>query len=498
MKEEQRSEYEICLHIKGPCIESGPGCDRVIVAHAILRLFKGKGSISSHLHDKKNNEEAPNLATAIEQVANKSIPAVVHVEVIERQSITNPFYGLENNPLFRFFGLPKGPKIQRELFGLGSGMIMDSDGHILTNNHVVAGANKIEVVMAEGRTFSGDSVKVVGTDSKTDLAVLQIEEKSEFPFVTMEDSDKIEVGQWVVAIGQPRGLSQTVTQGIISAVHRRGLVEPGSYQDFIQTDAAINPGNSGGPLLNLRAEVIGINSAIMSESGGFEGIGFAIPSNMAVYVAKQLIAHGKVERGWLGITIQSFTPELAKSFGLTSTKGALVADITKGGPADKAGIKKGDVVVEYQGKEVPDADTLRNLVAVTPAGQNADVTLVRNGQKESMTVQVGNLEEENKKLAATLKERLGVVVRTMTASDIETYGLENQVGVIITEVDPGGPAAEVGLEAGDAIIEINNQPVDSSEALAAAVQAMEQGKRAELFVLDHRSGQTGSVAVVLR
>ncbi len=437
-------------------------------------------------------------ATAIEDVAKKSIPAVVHIEVVERQVISNPFLGLEKNPLFHYFGLPKQPKIQRELFGLGSGMIIDAEGHILTNNHVVAGANKIKVIMADGRTFSGDSVKLVGTDSKTDIAVLQIEKQEKLPFLTMGDSDKLGVGQWVVAIGQPRGLSQTVTQGIISAMHRRGLVEPSSYQDFLQTDAAINPGNSGGPLLNLRAEVIGVNSAIMSQSGGFEGIGFAIPSNMAVYIAKQLIAHGKVERGWLGVSIQDLTPELAKSLKPASAKGALVADVTKDGPAEKAGIKKGDVIAEYQGKEVPDADTLRNLVASTPPGQDVTVGLIRNGQKESVKLSVGNLEEADKMLLGSLKEQLGVVVRAMTASDMESYGIEKQIGVIVTAVEPKGPAAKSGIGAGDVILEINKQLIDSPETLAAAVRMIGHGKRAELLVLNHSTGKTGVVAIVLK
>jgi len=265
-------------------------------------------------------------------VAKQTIPAVVHIEVTERQEVANPFTPFEGDPLFRrFFDVPRMPrKFRREIMGLGTGMIMDAQGHILTNYHVANGATKIEVLLANGQQYPA---RVVGTDPKTDLAVLKIDAKEPLPFVTFGDSDIVEVGDWVVAIGHPRGLDQTVTHGIISAKHRRGITDPSSYQDFLQTDAAINPGNSGGPLLNLRGEVIGVNAAIASQTGGFEGIGFAIPSNMAVSVAKALIAHGKVERAWLGVSVQDVTPKLATSFGMKAPKGALIADVAKGGPA---------------------------------------------------------------------------------------------------------------------------------------------------------------------
>ncbi|MFH1490996.1 MAG: trypsin-like peptidase domain-containing protein, partial [Pseudomonadota bacterium] len=233
------------------------------------------------------------LRTAISRVAKVNIPAVVHIDVTRRQEIVNPMLPFGNDPFFRFFfdnpGMSRN--FSRELKGLGSGMIMDSRGYILTNNHVVGNATDIEVMLSNGHRTKA---ALVGVDPKTDLAVIKIEVKEPLPYVTFGDSDKMDVGNWVIAIGHPRGLDQTVTQGIISAKHRRGITDPNSYQDFLQTDAAINPGNSGGPLLNLEGEVIGVNAAIASQSGGFEGIGFAIPSNMALYVAKGLIAHGKV------------------------------------------------------------------------------------------------------------------------------------------------------------------------------------------------------------
>ena len=281
------------------------------------------------------------LSTAIVEIAKKTIPAVAHIEVTERQEVANPFMPFEGDPFFRyFFGNPnKMPKkFKREVKGLGTGMIIDARGHILTNFHVAGGATKIEVVLTNGRHYEA---KLVGGDPKTDLAVIEIPTKEQLPYVTFGDSDKVEVGEWVVAIGHPRGLDQTVTQGIISAKHRRGITDPTSYQDFLQTDAPINPGNSGGPLLNLKGEVIGVNAAIASESGGSEGIGFAIPSNIALHISKLLIAHGKIERGWLGVGVQDLTQELAKSAGVETLKGAYIAEVVKGGPAEKAGMKKG-------------------------------------------------------------------------------------------------------------------------------------------------------------
>jgi serine protease Do len=256
---------------------------------------------------------------------------VVHIDVTQRREISNPMMPFGNDPFFHFFfNGPQVPrKFKQELKGLGTGMLIDDKGNILTNNHVVAGATEINVLLADGTTYPA---KLVGTDPKTDLAVIRIETDEKLPAVTFGDSDRMEVGDWVVAIGHPRGLDETVTQGIISAKHRRGVLDPTSYQDYLQTDAAINPGNSGGPLLNLSGQVVGVNAAIASESGGFEGIGFAIPSNMAVHVARALIDHGKVIRGWLGVSIRDLTPEKVKSMKLKDKKGALIADVVPDRP----------------------------------------------------------------------------------------------------------------------------------------------------------------------
>jgi len=437
------------------------------------------------------------LSTAIIQVAKQNLPAVVYIEVTESREVTNPFLPYENDPFFRrFFGNPKMPKkFKQEIKGLGSGMIIDTQGHILTNYHVAGGATKLEVTLADGSKYPAT---LVGGDPKTDLAVIRIQPKEKLPYVTFGDSDKVEVGEWVIAIGAPRALEKSVTQGIISAKHRRGITDPTGYQDFLQTDAAINPGNSGGPLLNLYGEVIGINAAIATESGGFEGIGFTIPSNMATYVAKALIAHGKVERGWLGVTIRDLTPELAKSVHVETLKGALLVDVVKGGPADKAGMKKNDVVIAYRGKEIPDTSTLRNDVAETPIGTEAKITVLRDGKKEELTVKIGSLEASTKILAAAVKDRLGAEVRLPNSMEVNKYGINPNQGVVITWEDPKGPLKEAGFEIGDMILAINNQPIESMESFVDLVSLLRPKQKISILALDHRTGKTGIIQVVVR
>jgi serine protease Do len=456
-----------------------------------------QSSAAATVHVQSGKDDPPDLATAIMEVARSKIPAVVHIEVTERREVANPFLPFENDPFFRhFFGIPKKmpKKFKQERVGVGTGMVIDSQGHILTNNHVVGGASKIVVSFSDGNQYEAT---VVGTDPKTDLGVIKISGKDNFPFVTFGDSDQVQVGQWVVAIGQPRNLAQSVTQGIISAKHRRGITDPSSYQDFLQTDAAINPGNSGGPLLTLSGEVIGVNSAILSESGGFEGIGFAIPSNMAVRIVDQLIKNGKVVRGWMGVNVQDLTPDLAKSFGLQLPKGALIADVTKGGPADKAGMRRGDVILAYEGKEIADGAALRNAVANTSPGQEETVTVWREKKKEEMTLTVGNAEELTKALIATLKDRLGAEVRPLAAQEAEKFGMDTPSGVVIESIDPKGPLAKAGFEVGDAILTVNGQPISGLEGLAVILGGIKPHEKVTLLAVDHRTGQSGSVEVAL-
>jgi len=444
-----------------------------------------------------NTKLSLDLRTAISKVAKENIPAVVHIEVTQRQEMVNPVLPFESDPFFRyFFDVPNMPKkFKRELKGLGTGMVMDAKGYILTNNHVVGNASGIEVLLSNGKQYKG---KLIGSDPKTDLAVIKVEAKEPLPHVTFGNSDQVDVGTWVVAIGHPRGLDHTVTQGIISAKHRRGISDPSSYQDFLQTDAAINPGNSGGPLLNLEGEVIGVNAAIVSQSGGFEGIGFAIPANMALHVAKELIAHGKVVRGWLGLNVQHLTPDLAKSLALEGTKGALIADVVKDGPADKAGIKRGDVITAYRGKEISDADSLRNEVAATPVGETVKLTLLRKGEKRELPVTVGNLESANKMLARSLRDRLGGEVREVTVKEAQRYNLGTDQGVAIIWLDPDGPLRKAGFELGDIILEINSEPVQGLKHFVDLVSSLRTNEQVLLLALDHRTGQTGYVQVAVR
>jgi serine protease Do len=457
----------------------------------------GQSKTTVSIQEASASHPVADLTTAIEKVAEETIPAVVHVEVTESQEVANPLLPFENDPFFHyFFNVPRMPrKFKREMMGLGSGTIIDSEGHILTNNHVVAGATTIKVLLSNGDEYPA---KVVGTDPKTDLAVIQINPGKQLPHVTFGDSDKVQVGQWVVAIGQPRGLSNTVTQGIISAKHRTGVMNPSSYQDYLQTDAAINPGNSGGPLLTLDGKVIGVNAAIVSESGGFEGIGFAIPSDMAVYVTNQLIAHGKVERGWLGVSIQGLTPEMAKKFGLSTPRGALVADVVKGSPADKGGIKRGDVVLSYQGNPVPDAGMLRNDVALTPAGTEAKLTVWRDGKEQQLTVRIGSQEEAMKILAASVEKRMGVTVRPVTSKEAQRYGISAGEGVAISSVNPQGPLGEAGFEVGDIILEMNGTPVEGVDGFVELVAALPPNQKVVIKALDHRTGRQGLLEVVVR
>jgi serine protease Do len=435
------------------------------------------------------------LDTAIERVADKAIPAVVHIVVKEHQEMVNPFYAYKDNPFFRrFFGLPEDmpKKLQRELVGIGSGVIIDAKGYILSNYHVVGGGTQIEVTLSDGTQYPAT---VVGVDPKTDLGVIKISADKPLPFLSFADSDEAKVGQWVVAIGHPRGLDQTVTHGIISAKHRTGITDPGSYQDFLQTDAAINPGNSGGPLLTLRGQVIGINSVIASQSGGFEGIGFAIPSNMAAHVTKALMTHGKVERGWVGVSPQDLTVDLAKSFGLAVPKGALLAEVQKGGPGDRAGLKKGDIVITYQDQQITDASTFRNNVANSPIGQQVKVGIWRDGKKQAVRVTVGNLDDARKAVAAELKHRLGIVVRSLSVKEAESYGLPLPEGVAIQWIDPKGPMGKAGFEVGDVILALGDHPVQGVDSFNELITLMPHHQKVVLLASSHRTGQSGYVQV---
>jgi serine protease Do len=431
------------------------------------------------------------LTTAIADVAQKAMPAVVHIQVTQRVDVPSPVFPFENDPFFRyFFGLPQGPRsYKKEVKGIGTGMIIGSDGHILTNNHVVSGASKIIVKMGSGEEFEA---KIVGTDAKTDLGVIPMN----LPFLPLGNSDRLRVGEWVVAIGNPRGLEQTVTAGIISAKHRTGILDPSGYQDFIQTDAAINPGNSGGPLLNLAGEVIGVNAAIVSESGGFEGIGFAIPSNMALAVAEALIKTGKVVRGWLGLNVQELTAPLAKSLNLKVVKGALVAEVLKEGPAEKAGIRQGDVIVSLERMAVESANDFRNRVAAGRLGKKVEIGLLRKGEKISAQAIITEYKPSPRQAAAELRNKLGMEVKEISVLEARRRRLDSREGVILAKVDPQGPAGRTGIEPGDILYQINNKTIRGLSDYNRMIEQIQGGEEVLLLLRDSRSGEVGYLTLV--
>ena len=357
-------------------------------------------------------------------------------------------------PFERFFG--PAPRQRPRQRSLGSGFILNHDGLILTNNHVVENAEKILVRLDNEHEYEAT---LIGRDPKTDIAVIKIEaDKEKLTPAVLGDSESLRVGDWIIAIGNPFGLEHTVTSGIVSAKGR--FIGQGSYDDFIQTDAAINPGNSGGPLVNLDGEVVGINSAIFSRSGGNIGIGFAIPINLAKELLPQLKEKGKVTRGWLGVYIQKVTPEIAESLGLADDKGALVADVMPDTPAEEAGIEVGDVIVEFDGQKVEDSTDLPTIVARTPISKAVPVKVIRNDKVETVSVQVGELKDEEVAVAQGESQQFGLTVQTLTPEIAENLSIDASTkGVVVSGVEPGGAAEEAGIQRGDVILEINRKPV---------------------------------------
>lgn len=420
---------------------------------------------------------APSSFADLVKTAKDSVVNINTVKTIKgsRQTPAFPFEGPSGqDDLFRdfferFFGdtYPKDFKQK----SLGSGLIIDKEGFILTNNHVVEKSDEIRVKLADESEFSAE---IVGRDPKTDLALIRIEAKRSLKPLPLGDSDKLEVGDWVVAIGSPFGLGNTVTAGIVSAKFRN--LGAGSYDNFIQTDASINPGNSGGPLLNTSGEVIGINTAIFSQSGGSIGIGFAIPINMAKDLLPQL-KKGKVVRGWLGVMIQTITPELKKKLNLDEEKGALVADVTAGGPADKAGIKRGDVIISFDKKEIREMKDLPYAVASTPVDKVVPVEIIRNGKKKTVKVTVGELEEEkpSKEEPDAAEPELGMTVKEITPEIARRFGLPQTRGLIIFQVGRNTPAGEAGLRPGDIILEIDQIPIKSIKQYQKKLQTFKKG-----------------------
>jgi len=424
-------------------------------------------------------------------------PAVVTIRSTERTRSARQFPFMDDPTFREFFGdrLPQQPP--QRVQGVGSGVIVNSQGYILTNHHVVDGALEIKVELTDNRTFTA---KLVGSDQPSDLAVLKVD-ATNLPTLTLGDSDKVRVGDVVLAIGNPLGIGQTVTSGIISAKSRATGLSDGSFEDFLQTDAAINRGNSGGALINTTGELVGINSQILSPSGGNIGIGFAIPSNMARAVMDQLLKTGKVRRGMLGVTIQSVDADLASSLNLPSARGAIVTTVQSGSPAETAGLKRGDVITSVNNQPISDRNSLRNAVASLAPGTNVNVKAVRDGREASFQVALAELPDsrqsstqENDSSNGTNTGRFGMSLQPLTAEMASRMGMPaNEQGLVITRIDPDGAAADAGLRQGDLIQEVNRRPVRNVTEFTAAV--VQTGSRPALLLV--RRGEA-SIYVTLR
>lgn len=417
-------------------------------------------------------------------------PSIVNIsstKTIKTRGSVSPFF---NDPFFRrFFGDEFGQFDQPREYkqsGLGSGVIVDEEGYILTNNHVISNADEILVKLSDKKEFKG---KVIGADPKTDLAVVKIEAE-DLPVIKIGNSDDLQIGETVIAIGNPYGLSQTVTSGIVSAKGRAN-VGIADYEDFIQTDAPINPGNSGGALVNIKGELIGINTAIFSTSGGYQGIGFAIPTNMAKAVMQSLITGGKVIRGWLGVSIQPVTEDIVDHFKLKEQKGALVAEVVEDSPAGKAGIKRGDVILRYEGRDVDDPDHLRNMVAATLPDTKTTVSVSREGKEQDIVVMIGELPAELKTASGTFEYNNaldGVRIQDITPELRKSLEIPQRVsGVVINAIDAGSAAVGV-LRQADVIMEINRKNIGNTDDYREVVS--EIASTDSILLLVYRSGST--------
>lgn len=445
---------------------------------------------------KESIELLSKAGQAMAEVVAATKPAVVNISTtrtIKAPEIPSPFF---DDPFFRrFFGDEFGhlrkPREHKQA-SLGSGVIVNREGYILTNNHVIKDADEIRVRLSDKREFTG---KVIGTDPKTDLAVIKIN-SDHLPVIKWGDSDALRVGETVIAIGNPFGLTQTVTSGIVSATGRAN-VGIADYEDFIQTDAAINPGNSGGALINVKGELVGINTAIFSTSGGYQGIGFAIPSNMAKVVMENLIKRGKVIRGWLGVVIQPITPELAKQFGLKEEKGVLIGDVVEDGPAEKAGIQRGDVIIEYDGKEVSEPTALRNMVANTQPGKEVKVKIIREGKEKTLQVTIAELPAQMQKVPGRADNLLrGIIVQNLTPDLRKLLFIPKRItGVVVSDIEEGSPAERV-LSANDVIMEINRKRINNVKDFENIVSEIKPDQ--DILLLIFRSGSAIYVTLSAR
>lgn len=460
----------------------------------VMLLFMLLGTANITAAQDKGLESLKQTGQAFRHVAKKVSPAVVFIKVEKEVSgrgaeFHSPFGSPFGDEFFRrFFGAPpqfqqphQTPKKRREA-GQGSGFLITPDGYILTNNHVVGDADLVSVQMNDGREYEAE---IVGTDPGSDLAVIKIDE-SDLPFLRLGSSEKLEVGDWVLAVGNPFGLSHTLTAGVVSAKGRSGI-GLNDYEDFIQTDAAINPGNSGGPLVNLDGEVVGINTAIFSRSGGYMGIGFAIPVDMAKNIKSQLIEHGEVKRGRLGVYIQDMTKDLAESFDLDETTGILITQIVEDSPAEDADLKQGDIILEVDGDKVEKVANFRNRIALTAPGTKVKLTILRDGERETVKVKIGKLDadETSAKSGSSDLPKLGLSLQQLTPELAERFGYDDAKGVLVAGVESGSLAERAGIRRGSLILEIDRQRVTT---VKQAKKLLKTKKKTHLFLIQQGEG----------
>lgn len=437
-------------------------------------------------------------ANGFTEVAKHVTPAVVNITTVMTEEISEGFSVPDElqDRMEEFFGKPFGPRGRGPFDrfehrgprkGQGSGVIISSDGYILTNNHVIAEAREVHVTLPDKREFKG---KIVGTDPKTDLAVVKVDAEG-LPAVLWGDASRLQVGEYVLAVGNPFGLNSTVTLGIVSAVGR-GHMGITQYEDFIQTDAAINPGNSGGALVNTKGELVGINTAIFSQTGGYQGVGFAVSTTMARPIYESLVSVGKVVRGYLGIGIQDLNQDLAKSFNIKDSKGALISDVKEDGPAERAGLKQGDVIIEYHGTSVEDGVALQRLVTRTSVGTTVPLKVIRDGHEREMMVRIGEQPDETKvakvERAETDSALSGLAVEDLDLASSKELGLNGKRGVVVTRVAPDSGAEKAGLMPGDVIREINRQPIRSVKEFEKVSSDVKKG--GTVLILVNRRGNS--------
>ncbi len=483
-----------------------------IIAGAVIVAFIGGLFIAGAFNfGHRNTAQAENSITSIDmskyplvtgegtspfvKVVDAVLPAVVNISAEKVVKITSPSFSWPFDDFFKDFfkDLPKQESKPQEQKSqtLGSGVIISADGYILTNNHVVAGFDNFVVKMSDKTEFKGKKVKIVGRDPKTDLAVLKVDTKDNLPFAKMGNSDNIKVGDWAIAIGIPFGLDGTVTVGVISAKGRSGvpLPEGPTYQDFIQTDAAINPGNSGGPLVNIRGELIGINTAIRTTTGGNIGIGFATPINLAREIADQLMTKGKIVRGYLGVRPQEITKDLKDAMNLKSTEGVLIGEVLDNTPAAKAGIKAGDVITKFDGKKVTDLNQFRRMVAEVSPGTSVDIDVNRDGKIMNFSAKLTEMPDEVASAPVEEKERpsdeiytwLGITVRNLTSDEKQTLSMEQ--GVMVSEIEGGSIADQSGIRQGDVLLKIDKYEISTIKDFSKAAKQLKDTKKPILFRL---------------